>query len=150
MGALAERATWRTFRELGQGDHACAWTVPGRRLKQSLVATEGVPTNGLWYFGDIDTAGFRIARMAASRAEKLAIGELRPAVALYRVCCDAGTIRTTANRAAEELQRWTRDWFGGTLGRVTAEIIADGGRIVQETVGVELLNSVETDRLLPE
>ncbi|HZD69712.1 MAG TPA: hypothetical protein VFA45_12640 [Actinomycetes bacterium] len=70
--------------------------------------------------------------MAASRAEKLAIGELRPAVALYRVCCDAGTIRTTANRAAEELRRWTRDWLGGTLGRVTAEIIADGGRIVQK------------------
>ncbi len=67
---------------------------------------------------------------------------------LICVCHTAGTIRSTANRAAEELQRWTRDWLGGTLGRVAGEIIADGGRIVQETVGVELLNTIDAAQLL--
>ena len=147
---------WTTYRTLtvaarqSRWDGRLVWGAGNQVATHltSLAATEGVPTKGLLYFGDIDTAGFRIARMAASRVEKLAIGELRPAVGLYRACCDAGTIRTTANRAAEELQRWTRDWLGGTLGRVAADIIADGGRIVQETVGVELLNKIEPAQLL--
>jgi Wadjet protein JetD, C-terminal len=147
---------WTTYRTLADAARRHGWdgrlvwgagNQVGTRLS-SLAATEGAPIDGLRYFGDIDTAGFRIARMAASRAETLGLAELLPAGALYRMCCDVGTIRTTANRAGDDLRRWTRDWLGGTLGRVAAEIIAGGGRIVQETVGVELLNTIDGTQLL--
>lgn len=155
-GAWLVIENWTTYRTLADAGRRHGWegrliwgagNQVGAHLA-SLAATGSVPTNGLRYFGDVDTAGFRIARMAAGRAETLRLGELRPAVELYRVCHTAGTIRSTANRAAEELQRWTRDWLGGTLGRVAGEIIADGGRIVQETVGVELLNTIDAAQLL--
>jgi hypothetical protein len=157
-GAWLVIENWTTYRTLADAARRRGWDGrlvwgAGNQVAThlaSLAATGSVPTDGLRYFGDLDTAGFRIARMAASRAEKVGLGELRPAIELYRVCCDTGVIRTTANRAAEELQRWTRDWLGGTLGRVAADIIADGGRIVQETIGVELLNSYDSARLLQE
>jgi hypothetical protein len=65
------------------------------------------------------------------------------------MCCDAGAPRTTANRAPDELRWWTQDWLGGTLGQEVGEIVADGSRIVQETIGMELLNTIDPVRLLP-
>ena len=154
-GAWLVIENWTTYRTLADAARRLGW---GGRLVwgagnqvathlTSLAATDGAPTNGLRYFGDIDTAGFRIARMATARAETLGLGELQAAGELYRICSDAGTIRTTPNRAAEDLRRWTRDWLGGAIGRVAAETIADGGRIVQETVGVELLDTIDAARL---
>jgi hypothetical protein len=54
----------------------------GTRLT-SLAATETAPNGGLSYFGDLDTAGFRIARMAAGRAQTLRLGDLKAARELY-------------------------------------------------------------------
>jgi hypothetical protein len=148
---------WTTYRTLAGAARRCGWdgrliwgagNQVGTRLT-SLVATESAPSGGLWYFGDIDTAGFRIARMAASRAEMIGLGELRAARELYQVCCDAGTARSTLNRAAEDLCQWIRSWLGGTLGWRVAEIVTSGNRIVQETIGVELLNTIDPARMLP-
>jgi hypothetical protein len=156
-GAWLVVENWTTYRTRAHAGRSHGWdgrliwgagNQVGAHLA-SLAATGGVPTSGLRYFGDVDTAGFRIARTAASTAEAVGLGELRAAVELYRVCCEAGAIRTTANPAAEELQRWTRDWLGGELGPAAAEIISKGGRIVQETVGVELLESMDGGPLLP-
>jgi hypothetical protein len=146
---------WTTFRTLASAARRCGWTgrliwgagnQVGTRLT-SLAATEPAPGRGLTYFGDIDTAGFRIARMAAGRAETLGLGEVNAARELYQVCCAAGTPRTTTRHAADDLQEWIQQWLGGTLGQKIARIVADGGRIVQETIGVELLATIDPARL---
>jgi hypothetical protein len=113
----------------------------------SLAATEGVPDRKLWYFGDIDSAGFRIARMAVGRAEKLGLDRLSPAHELYELCCDVGIPRTTPRSAGDDLAQWTQNWLGGTLGQKVSRIVASGGRIVQETIGVELLATIDPARL---
>jgi hypothetical protein len=147
---------WTPYRTLTNAARRCRWdgrliwgagNQVGTRLT-TLAATEGAPSK-LWYFGDVDTAGFRMARMAAGRAETLRFGELQAARELYQVCCDNGAARPTANRALDDLRGWTESWLGGTLGQEVGEIVAGGGRIVQETVGAELLNTMDPARLLP-
>lgn len=60
------------------------------------------------------------------------------------MCLAAGAIRPTVTRPADaDLQHWTRGWLGGALGHQAAKIIVGGGRVVQETVGVELLSSMD-------
>jgi hypothetical protein len=148
---------WTTFRTLSGAARRCRWEgriiwgagdQVGTRLT-TLAATEGIPSGGLWYFGDVDTGGFRTARMAAGRAETLALGELHAARELYRLCCDVGAARTSGNRAPDGLRWWTQTWLGETPGQEVGEIVASGGRIVQETIGVELLNRIDPVRLLP-
>jgi hypothetical protein len=142
---------WTTFRSLAGAARDCGWTgrliwgagnQVGTRLT-SLAATSERPEAGLAYFGDIDVAGFRIARMAASRADNLDLGNLAAARALYRLCHDVGTPRTITRQRPADLGRWTEDWLGGTLGLEISRLIADGGRIVQEAIGVELLNTID-------
>jgi hypothetical protein len=148
---------WTTYRTLISAARRCRWdgrliwgagNQVGTRLA-TLAATECAPSGGLWYFGDVDTAGFRMARMAAGRAETLSLGGLHAARELYRMCCNAGSECTTANRAPDDLRWWTQTWLGGTLGQEVGEIVAGGGRIVQETIGVELLDTIDPVRLLP-
>jgi Uncharacterized protein conserved in bacteria C-term(DUF2220) len=143
---------WTTFGSLARAARDCGWNgrliwgagnQVGTRLT-SLAAAAERPDGGLHYFGDIDTAGFRIARMAASRAENLGLGKLTAARALYQLCSDAGTPRTIARQTAGDLEQWTQDWLGGTLGLKISRLIADGCRIVQETIGVELLATIDT------
>jgi hypothetical protein len=142
---------WTTFRTLAATARSYGWTgrliwgagnQVGTRLI-SLAATEPAPADGVYYFGDIDTAGFRIARMAAARAQEYGLGALEPARELYLTCCDAGTPRATPYPAGVELQGWLRGWLGGQLGERIAGIVADGGRIVQETIGVEFLATID-------
>jgi hypothetical protein len=148
---------WTTYRTLSRAARRCRWdgrliwgagNQVGTRLT-TLAATEGIRGGGLWYFGDVDAAGFRIARMAAGRAEALGLGKLHAARELYRLCCDVGTACTTTNRAPDDLRHWTQTWLGGGLGQDASEIVAGGGRIVQETIGVELLNTINPAGLLP-
>jgi hypothetical protein len=46
---------------------------------------------------------------------------------------------TLTNKTNAELTAWTRTWLGDPLSSAAADIIADGLRIVQEHVGMELL-----------
>lgn len=146
---------WTTFRSLAREAQDLGWTgrliwgagnQVGTRLT-SLAAAKECPTAGLHYFGDIDTAGFRIARMAASRTESLGLGRLTPARALYQLCQNAGLPRAVTPQKAGDLEKWTQDWLGGTLGMEIARLVADGNRIVQETIGVELLATLDTAQL---
>jgi hypothetical protein len=142
---------WTTFRTLARAAQHCEWdgrliwgagNQVGMRLT-SLAATDDTPSRGLRYFGDIDTAGFRIARMAFGRAERLGLGELNAARELYELCCDVGVPRTTLRSAGDDLTQWTQNWLGGTLGQRISRIVASGGRIVQETIGVEMLSTID-------
>lgn len=146
---------WTTFRTLASVARQCGWggrlvwgagNQVGTRLT-SLAATERVPVR-LAYFGDIDTHGFRMARMAASKAIALGLGELVPAIELYRACYEAGKRRPTPHLADENLGKWIREWLPGTLGGGVADLVAQGGRIVQETVGVEMVATRDPMRLL--
>lgn len=148
---------WTTYITLADAARDSGWkgrliwgagNQVGTRLT-SLAATESRPSD-LWYFGDIDTAGFGIARTASTRATSLGINQTRAARDLYRACFDAGVPRQTAKRAPDDLGLWTREWLGGDLGRRTAGFIAEGQRIVQETVGVEHLASMDVARLMPD
>ncbi len=139
---------WTTFRTLAGAARRCGWegrliwgagNQVGTRLT-SLAAAEPAPQR-LMYFGDIDSAGFRIARMAAARAAALNLGELTAAHELYRMCHAAGVPRTTTHAADAELQQWIQAWLTGPLGDGIARLVADGGRIVQETIGVEFLGT---------
>ncbi len=143
---------WTTFRSLTRAARDRGWTgrliwgagnQVGTRLA-SLAAAAERPAAGLHYFGDIDTAGFRIARMAASRTENLGFGKLTAARALYQLCRDVGVPRAVTRQKAGDPGQWTQDWLGGTLGMEIARLIADGSRIVQETIGVELLATIDT------
>jgi hypothetical protein len=145
---------WTTFRTLTAAARRGGW--PGRLIwgagnqvstrLTSLAAVEPAPGR-LAYFGDIDTHGFRTARMAAGKATTLGLGELVPAAALYRACHEAGTPRPTRHRADDDLTRWTRGWLPDELGEDVVRLIAAGGRVVQETVGVELLATMDPLRL---
>jgi hypothetical protein len=55
----------------------------------------------------------------------------------------AGTPRATQYPAGVDLQGWVRGWLGDQLGERIAGIVADRGRIVQETIGVEFLATVD-------
>jgi hypothetical protein len=147
---------WTTFRSLCEAARRCGWrgrlvwgagNQVGTRLT-SLAATEPVPASGLLYFGDIDTAGFRIARMAAARAETLGLGTLRAAYGLYQMCLANGVPRSTPHRAAEDLRHWAYLWLGGTVGHRVAELVAVGGRVVQEVVGRAALEAGDVASLL--
>jgi hypothetical protein len=80
--------------------------------------------------------------MAASRTESL--GKLAASRALYQLCRDVGLPRAVARQKAGDLGQWTQDRLGGTLGMDIVQLIADRKRIVQETIGVELLATVDT------
>jgi Uncharacterized protein conserved in bacteria C-term(DUF2220) len=146
---------WTTFHTLADAARRCGWDGrliwgAGNQVSTrltSLAATEDAPQR-LAYFGDIDTHGFRAARMAAGKAISLGLGEVLPAVELYRACHDSGTPRPTQHQADEDLAQWIHDWLPGPLGEDLADLVAGGGRIVQETVGVELLARADVKRLL--
>jgi hypothetical protein len=97
------------------------------------------------YFGDIDAGGFRAARTAADRAERLGFPALKPARGLY-----AEAIRHRRQRGRSRLgaeaSAWVRQWLGGVLGVSAAEIAGAGGRIVQERVNREVLQDFGVDR----
>jgi Uncharacterized protein conserved in bacteria C-term(DUF2220) len=140
---------WTTYCTLAEHARSVGWNgriiwgagnQVGTRIT-SLAATEAAPDAGIRYFGDIDTAGFRIAQLAASRAITYRLGLVQPAVELYRLCIDVGHVRATPHQAGNQTQEWTIEWLGRPLGARVAAVIADGGRIVQEEIGVERLST---------
>lgn len=106
---------------------------------ETLAAAGEHPVR-MWYFGDIDAGGFRVAAGAERRTRMLDLGALRPARRLYRMALELGRPRPSENRASGEASaNWTRRWLGGDLGESCAQITTAGQRIVQETVGTTQL-----------
>lgn len=107
----------------------------GTRL--SALAAAGEAPQRLWYFGDVDAGGFKVARSAFIRAAELGFGHLFPAWRLYRLALELGTIQPVKKPSPLRLApaTWVLDWLGGDLGPRCVEIVDGGGRIVQEWVG---------------
>jgi hypothetical protein len=99
--------------------------------------------------GCIYAGGFRVPRSAVARAEELDLGRMRPAVGLYRLALDYGTVRQVADaRANTAALAWIHSWLGAEVGVEAARVVETGGRIVQEHVGMELLADSELCALL--
>jgi hypothetical protein len=100
----------------------------------------------LHYFGDVDAGGFRVARSAVRRAEDLGLGVVVPARGLYHLALTHGTRRPVpGGSGSATTAEWAQRWLGPPLGADAAAIVAAGERIVQETVGLEMLAGVTVD-----
>jgi hypothetical protein len=111
----------------------------------TALAASGERPSECRYFGDIDAGGFRAARTATERAERLGFPPLLPARGLY---AEATRHRRQRGRSrlGAEASSWVRQWLGGDLGDAAAEIAAAGERIVQERVSTEVLRGFGVDR----
>lgn len=119
----------------------------GTRLASLALAGQR-PTRA-WYFGDIDTGGFKVARTAVTRAGELGLGVLSPAWGLYGLALERGTPRATERaRAGARAQAWIRCWLGDELGPVCADIAGSGQRVVQEHAGTVALSEVDMRQLI--
>lgn len=148
---------WTTFKTLAGYARRSAWdgrliwgagNQAGTRL-ESLAASGEKAARGIWYFGDVDTPGLGIARMADDRAFRAGLGPVRPATALYDLCLAAGSARPGRKSLPEALSRWILDWMGQPLGSRLVAVLERKEMIVQETVGVELLAAQRSYGLLP-
>ncbi len=119
----------------------------GTRL--ASLALAGRRPSRAWYFGDVDTGGFKVARTAVTRAGELGLGGLSPAWGLYRLALEHGTPRATDTaRAGSRAQAWIRSWLGDELGPVCADIAGSGQRVVQEHAGTAALSGIDMRELL--
>lgn len=113
-------------------------TQVGTRLAE-LAVTED-PPSALWYFGDVDAGGFRVARSASRRVAELHFPSLEPARALYTLAVEHGRPRPDPDSpGAADVADWAARWIGGPTGDSVAALVRAGRRVVQETVGSELL-----------
>ncbi|MGV7724172.1 Wadjet anti-phage system protein JetD domain-containing protein [Mycobacterium kansasii] len=114
----------------------------GTRLAALALAGESPPPC-CYYFGDLDIAGFRIAKSAAIKASDIGLPALTPARGLYRLALRYGIASppTTRGRVDASLLDWVRAWLGDELGVLVTALLGARRRIVQEYVGSELLAS---------
>lgn len=114
----------------------------GTRLAALALAGENAPPC-CYYFGDLDIAGFRIAKSAAAKASDIGLPALRPARGLYRLALRHGVApeAKAPPRVDAALLDWVRDWLGEEIGVPATALLGAGRRIVQEYVGSELLAS---------
>lgn len=113
----------------------------GVTTRLAALAAESARPPRQYYFGDIDAGGFRIAKSAAAKAEQLGLPPLTPARGLYHLTTSRGTPR--ADKTSAKLDPAGRQWVAQWIGRPHADgiidILAARQRIVQESVGKEVL-----------
>lgn len=98
----------------------------------------------IWYFGDLDVDGLRIAERAASAARLLSLPRLRPALPLYREMIDSGRTQPSARRCDEAAAWAATEWLEEPqMRQQAAGVLAGGERIAQETVGLEVLSRID-------
>lgn len=137
ISARAREAGFQGRTVWGSGDQVAT--------RLSALADSPAPQR-LWYFGDIDAGGFRVARSAVRRADLLRLPPLRPAYGLYRMAFDGGKARNDkTNRPSGEALQWIRDWLDGQLGSAVAELVGQQRRKVQEYVGKMQLSDSAID-----
>jgi len=91
----------------------------------------------LFYFGDLDPAGIRIASRAAERRAQRGDVPLQPASALYEWLLTAG-VRTRLP-AVEEVLPSDLAWLPNALREAVVALFAAGQRIPQESLGTRAL-----------
>jgi hypothetical protein len=136
--SLAQRAG-----ELGFDGQIIWGSGNGVTTRLAALASEPSRPPRLYYFGDIDAGGFRIARSAAARAEVLHLPKLTAAQGLYSLTASHGTCRADQNQRRPDpaILAWAREWLGKPLGAAVTDVLSGCERIVQETVGTELLHT---------
>ena len=99
----------------------------------------------LWYFGDLDADGLRIAADAARAAVRAELPALRPAVPLYRELLRVGTRQpgepVIPAERAWQLVAWLAE---PDLMGAAAAVLTAGERIAQECVGYERFAALPT------
>jgi hypothetical protein len=98
----------------------------------------------LFYFGDIDPAGLRIASRAAERRARRGGLALQPATAHYAWLLTYG-IRTALKRGERALPN-DLAWLPETLCGEVEALFAAGQRIPQESLGTRVLATTSTGR----
>lgn len=136
--SLAQRAG-----ELGFDGQIIWGSGNGVTTRLAALATEPFRPPRLYYFGDIDAGGFRIARSAAARAEHLHLPKLTAAQGLYSLTASHGIRQPDQNtrRPDPTILTWAQEWLSELLGAAVTDVLSARGRIVQETVGTELLHT---------
>ncbi|SDE61697.1 hypothetical protein SAMN04488581_4363 [Mycolicibacterium neoaurum] len=119
----------------------------GVTTRLAALATEHRPPPRIIYFGDVDAGGFRIARSATARAETLSLPPVVAATGLYHLSLRHGEAKPVTNARAVNpaLAQWANSWLGAPLNESVAELLTARRRIVQETVGTELLATTTLD-----
>lgn len=114
----------------------------GVTTRLAALAQERHRPQRIFYFGDIDIAGVRIARSAVTRARELDFAPVAAAAGLYQLTIDHGRTRDENQSGRHPaVFDWAQRWIGGPVGVAVRETLAAGMRIVQETVGTELLHT---------
>jgi hypothetical protein len=131
----------RRARELGFDGHIIWGSGNGVATRLAALAAEPARPPRLYYFGDVDAGGFRIARSANGRAAALGLPPLLAAGGLYQLTVKKGEPRNDTNSRNPDptLSGWIHQWLDTSLADAVAEVLATRQRIVQETVGRELL-----------
>jgi hypothetical protein len=98
----------------------------------------------LYYVGDLDAAGLRIALGAATAAIAHRLPALRPAVALYAWLLAHGTPRPDRSNLGISQPDLLLTWLPGELHEPAHRLLHDRQRIPQETLGLRILRSDPT------
>lgn len=138
--SLGQRA-----RELGFDGQVIWGCGNGVATRLAALAAEPHRPPSLYYFGDLDAGGFRIARSAASRSDNLGLPKLLAAQGLYQLTLHRGEPRADNNSRNTDpaLFDWIRGWLDVRTAAEAVDVLAARERIVQETVGKELLADTE-------
>ena len=120
-----------------------AWGA-GNQLPQAIggISQLSPAPAHVWYFGDLDEDGLRIAADAAAAARRAGLPPVRPAVPLYQIMLGGGLRQRS--KVVEASSAWQlTEWLGDEgLRTAAARVLADGDRIAQESVGYELLQQL--------
>ncbi len=115
---------------------------------RSVPLLDPAPT-ALYYFGDLDLAGIRLAVNAAATAGLLGLPPLQPHPRLYVEALRIGTPRRDkSNPATGSMYPALLEWLPPDLRPPVAALFRDGKRIPQETIGLRLLRT-RPDLLTP-
>lgn len=118
----------------------------GVSTRLAALALEPHRPRRIFYFGDIDVPGIRIARSAVTRAQDLGFAAVCAATGLYHLTATHGHAREgEKERRHPAVLDWAQNWIGGTTGAAVREVLSLGQRIVQETVGTERLSLTAVD-----
>ena len=136
--SLARRATEAGF------DGRLIWgSGNGVATRLAALSFEDQRPGQLFYFGDIDAGGIRIAKTGAKAAEEVGLPKLQPARGLYQLLLDHGKARPDekARDPNQSTLEWAQHWLGDPLGPAVTNCLARRNRIVQEGVGAEILKT---------
>jgi len=134
---------WDTFVTLAGCGPAVGTVLygAGAHVTAALPSLGEQQPSGLWYFGDLDTAGLTMAVRADATARELGLPPVRPAQQLYRLLLEHGVPQPTGTRhrstdVFDAATRWLDD---EELTAGARALLESGFRLAQEQVGVELL-----------